>query len=124
MHVLLKCLARGGAPRIPADFWVEHKKAYNARGKGLSSGLLVILLANRQRAEELMSQARMEELQQATVGHLDLALMDYRQPAIEDVCGALHSASGKAPFSQAHTTLQTSQDIPEWLDTICFSNLM
>ena len=28
VHVLMKCLSRGGAPRIPADFWVEHKKAY------------------------------------------------------------------------------------------------
>ena len=78
----MECLPQGGAPRIPADVWVEHEEAYNARGKGLSSDLLVILIANRQMAEEFMSQARMEELQQAA--HLDSALMEYCHPAIED----------------------------------------
>ena len=117
VHVLMKCLPRGGAPRIPADFWVEHEEANNAQGKGLSSGLLVILIANRQGAEEVMSRARMEELQQAA--HLDLALVDYCQPAIED----FPQGAARAPFSQAHTTLQTSQDIPELQKTICFSNL-
>ena len=61
---------------------MEHEEAYNARGKGLSSGLLVTLIGNRQGAEDFMSRARMEELQQAA--HLDPALVDYCQPAIED----------------------------------------
>ena len=30
VHVLMKCLPRGRATRIPADFWVEHEEAYNA----------------------------------------------------------------------------------------------
>ena len=66
------------------DSWVEHEEAYNARGKGLSSGLLVILVANRQGAENFMSQVlqvRMAELQQAA--QLESSLMDYCQPAPE-----------------------------------------
>ena len=55
VHVLMKCLSRSGAPRIPAVLWVEHEEAYNARGKGLSSGLLAILIAIRKGAEEFMS---------------------------------------------------------------------
>ena len=63
----MKCLPRGGAPRIPADFWVEHQEAYNVRGKGLSSGLLVILIANRQGAEVFMSRARMEDCNRQSI---------------------------------------------------------
>ena len=47
---------------------------------GLSSGPLGILIANRQGAEDFMSRARMEELQQAA--HLDSALVDYCHPAV------------------------------------------
>ena len=94
-------------PRIPADFWVEHKEAY--RGKGLSSGLLVILVSNRQGPEELQQPA-----------HMDPALVDYCQPAIEDFL------QGGLPghLSARHTgRFRHSQDIPELQKTICFCNL-
>ena len=42
------------ASRVPADFWLEDESAYKARNQSISGAMLVILIANKQGAEEYL----------------------------------------------------------------------
>ena len=56
VHVLLKIKARRNpqwqAAKVPADFWLEDEEAYIVRNRGISGGMFVLLIANRQGAQE------------------------------------------------------------------------
>lgn len=56
VHVLLKIKAcrnpQWQATKVLADFWLEDEEAYKARNRGISGGMMVRLVANRQGVEE------------------------------------------------------------------------
>ena len=85
VHVLLKIKARRNpqwqAVKVPADFWLEDEEAYKARNRGISGGMMVLLVANRQGVEEYLNPSHTACLAR---GVSDLGGMEFCDPHIHD----------------------------------------
>ena len=50
VHVLIRTKAcrnpQWQAAKVPADFWLEDEEAYKARNRGISGGMMVLLIAD------------------------------------------------------------------------------
>ena len=59
VHVLLRIKAgrnpQWQAAEVPADFWLEDEEAYKVRNRGISGGMLMLLIANRQGVQEYLN---------------------------------------------------------------------
>ena len=81
VHVMLKIQpwhnANWCASRVPADFWLEDESAYKARSQSISGAMLVILIANRQGAQEYLSSARLACMRE---GLLPMGGVEYNDP--------------------------------------------